>query len=48
MNIADVRARMEREGAVPVTTTPKEFDVILRNDTERDVRILREAGVAAN
>ena len=48
MNVADVRARMEQEGAVPLTTTPEEFDVILRNDTERNVRVLWEAGVAAN
>jgi hypothetical protein len=39
---------MEKQGAVPVTNTPEQFDVIIRNDTERNVRILREAGVAAN
>jgi len=39
---------MEQHGAVPLTTTPEQFDVIIRNDTERNVRILREAGVAAN
>jgi tripartite-type tricarboxylate transporter receptor subunit TctC len=48
MNVVDVRARMEQQGAVPLTTTPEQFDVIIRNDTERNVRILREAGVAAN
>src|SRR6516164_6462897 len=45
MNVADVRARMEQEGAVPLTTTPEEFDVILRNDTERNVRILCQLGL---
>jgi tripartite-type tricarboxylate transporter receptor subunit TctC len=44
----DVRERMEKQGAVPVTNTPEQFDVIIRNDTERNVKILREAGVAAN
>ena len=39
---------MEQQGALPVTNTPKQFDVIIRNDTERNVRILRNAGVAAN
>jgi tripartite-type tricarboxylate transporter receptor subunit TctC len=48
INIADVRARMEQQGALPVTNTPNQFDAIIRNDTERNVRILREAGVAAN
>jgi tripartite-type tricarboxylate transporter receptor subunit TctC len=48
INMADVRARMEQQGAVPVTNTPERFDVIIRNDTERNVRILRNAGVAAD
>jgi tripartite-type tricarboxylate transporter receptor subunit TctC len=48
INIADVRARMEQQGAVPVTNTPEQFDVIIKNDTERNVRILRDAGVAAD
>jgi hypothetical protein len=39
---------MEQQGALRVTNTPKQFDVIIRNDTERNVRILRNAGVAAN
>jgi hypothetical protein len=34
--------------AVPLTIAPEQFDVIIRNDTARNVRILREAGVAAN
>jgi tripartite-type tricarboxylate transporter receptor subunit TctC len=48
INVADVRARMEQQGAVPLTTTPEQFGAIIRNDTERNLRILREAGVAAN
>jgi len=48
MNVADARARMEQQGAVPLTTTPEQFDVIIRNDAERNLRILRETGVAAN
>jgi hypothetical protein len=39
---------MEQQGAVPLATTPEQFGVIIRNDTARNVRILREAGVAAN
>jgi tripartite-type tricarboxylate transporter receptor subunit TctC len=48
IGIADVRERMENQGALPVTNTPAQFDVTIRNDTERNVRILRDAGVAAN
>ena len=48
MNVVDARARMEQQGAVPLTSTPEQFDVIIRNDTARNVRILREAGVVAN
>jgi tripartite-type tricarboxylate transporter receptor subunit TctC len=48
INIADIRNRMEKQGALPVTSTPEQFDVIIRNDTERNVRILRDAGVAAD
>jgi tripartite-type tricarboxylate transporter receptor subunit TctC len=48
INIADVRARMEQQGALPVTNTPEQFAVIIRNDTERNLRILRNAGVAAD
>jgi tripartite-type tricarboxylate transporter receptor subunit TctC len=48
MNVADVRARMEQQGAVPLTSTPEQFDLIIRNDAARNIRILREAGVATN
>jgi tripartite-type tricarboxylate transporter receptor subunit TctC len=48
INVADARARMEQQGAVPLTITPEQFDVIIRNDTARNIRILRGAGVAAN
>jgi len=48
ISIPDVRARMEQQGALPVTNTPGQFDVIIRNDTERNTKILRDAGVAAN
>jgi tripartite-type tricarboxylate transporter receptor subunit TctC len=48
INIADVRARMEQQGALPVTNMPEQFDAIIRNDTERNTRILKEAGVAGD
>jgi tripartite-type tricarboxylate transporter receptor subunit TctC len=48
INMPDMRDRMEKQGALPVTNTPDQFDAIIRNDTERNVRILRDAGVAAD
>ena len=45
MNVTDVCVRMEQRGAVPLTTTPEQFDVIIRNDTERNVRILCQLGL---
>jgi tripartite-type tricarboxylate transporter receptor subunit TctC len=46
INIADVRERMEKQGALVVTNTPEQFDAIISNDTKRNTRILREAGIA--
>jgi tripartite-type tricarboxylate transporter receptor subunit TctC len=48
INVAAVRVRMEQQGAVPLAITPEQFDVSIGNDTARNVRILRDAGVAAN
>jgi tripartite-type tricarboxylate transporter receptor subunit TctC len=47
LNLTDVRERMHKLGAVPSTSTPEQFDVIIKNDTERNSRIVREAGVEA-
>jgi tripartite-type tricarboxylate transporter receptor subunit TctC len=48
VNIADVRERMEKQGALVATNTPEQFDAIISNDTERNTIILREAGVASD
>jgi tripartite-type tricarboxylate transporter receptor subunit TctC len=46
--LPDLRDRMEKQGALPVTGSPEQFDVIIRNDTERNGKLLRDAGIAAN
>jgi tripartite-type tricarboxylate transporter receptor subunit TctC len=46
MQIAEVRERMVRQGALPITDSPEQFDDIIRNDTERNARILRDAGIS--
>jgi len=48
VNIAGVRERMERQGALVVTNAPEQFDAIISNDTERNTRILKDAGVAGD
>jgi tripartite-type tricarboxylate transporter receptor subunit TctC len=41
----DVQARWETLGAIPVSNTPEEFDAIIRSDTQRYGKVLRDAGV---
>jgi tripartite-type tricarboxylate transporter receptor subunit TctC len=47
LGLADLRDRMHKQGALPVTSTPEQFDAVIRNDTERNGKILRDAGIAA-
>lgn len=44
---ADLRERMQKQGSIPVTSTPQQFDAIIRSDTERNTKILRGAGIGA-
>jgi tripartite-type tricarboxylate transporter receptor subunit TctC len=43
----DVREKLTAYGSVPAPTTPEQFDAIIRSDTERYGKVLRDAGVAA-
>ncbi len=47
LGLADLRERMHKQGALPVASTPEQFDAVIRNDTERNGKILRDAGIAA-
>jgi len=46
--MADVKEKMEVQGNFPAPTTPEQFDDIIKNDTDRYGKILREAGVGTN
>jgi tripartite-type tricarboxylate transporter receptor subunit TctC len=46
--IPELRDRIEKQGALPVSVTPEQFDAIIRNDTERNGKLLRDAGIIAN
>ena len=46
--IPDVKEKLELQGSFPAPTTPGEFDAIIKDDTERYGKILRDAGVGSN
>ena len=43
----DVKEKLEVQGSFPAPNKPEEFDAIIKSDTERYGKILRDAGVAA-
>jgi tripartite-type tricarboxylate transporter receptor subunit TctC len=45
LKMPDVIEMLEKQGSIPVTNTPQEFDVILKNDTERYTKLLKAAGI---
>lgn len=42
-----LRTRMNNLGAIPVTSTPEQFDAIIRNDTVRNSKLVADAGIVA-
>jgi tripartite-type tricarboxylate transporter receptor subunit TctC len=48
LEMADVREKLTAYGSIPSPTTPEQFDAIIKGDTERYGKVLRDAGVAAN
>jgi tripartite-type tricarboxylate transporter receptor subunit TctC len=47
LEMADVREKLTAYGSIPAPTTPEQFDAIIKGDTERYGKVLRDAGVAA-
>jgi tripartite-type tricarboxylate transporter receptor subunit TctC len=45
LKMPEVSEKLLAQGAFPVTNTPQEFDAILRNDTLRYEKMLKDAGV---
>jgi tripartite-type tricarboxylate transporter receptor subunit TctC len=45
LKMPDVADKLAKQGSIPVTTTPEQFDQILKADTERYTKILKDAGV---
>lgn len=44
----DVKQKLEVQGSIPAPNTPEQFDAIIKSDTERYGKILRDAGVGTN
>jgi len=48
LQMADVRERLTMFGSIPAPSTPERFDAIIKDDTQRYGKILRDAGVDVN
>ena len=46
--MADVKEKLEVQGSIPAPNTPEQFDAIIKSDTERYGKIMRDAGVGTN
>jgi tripartite-type tricarboxylate transporter receptor subunit TctC len=48
LQMPDVIERMTKQGSIPAPTTPEQMDEMIKAETERNGKVLRDAGVAAN
>ncbi len=48
LQMPDVKEKLETQGSIPAPNSPAEFDAMIKSDTERYGKILRDAGVGAN
>jgi tripartite-type tricarboxylate transporter receptor subunit TctC len=48
LEMPDVREKLTAFGSIPAPNTPEQFDAIIRSDTERYAKILKDAGIATN
>jgi tripartite-type tricarboxylate transporter receptor subunit TctC len=48
LKMPDVVEKLTTFGSVPAPNSPEQFDAIIKSDTERYGKVLRDAGVAAN
>ena len=45
LRLPDVVERLEKQGSLPTANTPEQFDAVIKGDTERYAKVLKEAGV---
>jgi tripartite-type tricarboxylate transporter receptor subunit TctC len=48
LKMADVRERLTTYGSIPAPNTPEQFDAIIKSDTERYGKVLKDAGIGTN
>ena len=48
LQMADVREKLTTFGSFPAPNSPEQFDAIIKSDTERYGKVLRDAGVGTN
>jgi len=48
LKMPDVIEKLTTFGSIPAPNSPEQFDAIIKSDTERYGKVLRDAGVAAN
>jgi tripartite-type tricarboxylate transporter receptor subunit TctC len=46
--MADVKEKLQVQGSIPAPNTPEQFDAIIKSDTERYGKVMRDAGVGTN
>jgi len=47
LKMADVGERLTAYGSIPAPNTPEQFDAIIKSDTQRYGKVLRDAGIGA-
>ena len=45
LKMPDVAEKLEKQGSIPVANTPEQLDAIVRTDTARNTKILKDAGI---
>jgi tripartite-type tricarboxylate transporter receptor subunit TctC len=45
LKMPDVADKLIKQGSIPVSNTPEQFSLILKNDTERYTKLLKDAGI---
>lgn len=48
LEMPDVREKLTAFGSFPAPNTPEQFDAIIKSDTERYAKILKDAGIGTN
>jgi tripartite-type tricarboxylate transporter receptor subunit TctC len=45
LKLPDVADRLQKQGSLPTSSTPEQLDAIIKADTERYTKLLKDAGV---